>query len=168
MTAPLDPMQGLAGRQIAFELGSLHLRPAATHPHLLACTRSDDDGPVLSYIILEGRHVTAMVNFRPRMSLVHGVPAYNIELAVPEDRRGGGRGKEAVSAALLELRHELTRAGVYAFDLEAIVETDNPASMRIAEETICENAVPTTDPYSGKRAFRYLRRLESPDSPPGA
>ena len=87
---------------------------------------------------------------------------------MPEDRRGGGRGKEAVGAALLELRHELASAGVFKFDIEAIVETDNPASMRIAEETISENAVPTMDQYSGKRAFRYLRRLDSPDPPPEA
>ena len=162
MTAPLDPMNGLAARESAFRQGSLHLRPVATHPLLRACARSDDAGPVLCYIILEGSQVTAMVNFRPRMPLVDGIPAYNIELAVPEDRRGGGRGKEAVSAALLELRHELAGAGVTAFDIEAIVETDNPASMHIAEETISENAVPTFDQYSGKRAFRYLRRLEAP------
>jgi hypothetical protein len=168
MTAPLDPMNGLAAREMAFKQGNLRLRPASTHPGLLACARSDDDGPVLSYIMLEGTHVTAMVNFRPRMPVVDGIPAYNIELAVPEDRRGGGRGKEAVGAALLELRHELARAGVFKFDIEAIVETDNPASMRIAEETISENAVPTMDQYSGKRAFRYLRRLDSPDPPPEA
>jgi GNAT superfamily N-acetyltransferase len=168
MTAPLDPMQGLAARQMALQQGSLNLRPATTHPRLLACARSDDAGPVLSYIVLEDSQVTAMVNFRPRMPVVDEVPAYNIELAVHEDRRGGGRGKEAVGAALLELRHELARAGVYAFDIEAIVETNNPASMHIAEETICENAVQTTDQYSGKRAFRYLRRLESPARPPEA
>jgi hypothetical protein len=162
MTAPVDPMNGLAARESAFRSGSLNLRPVTTHPLLHACARNDDSGPVLCYIILEGNQVTAMVNFRPRMPVVHDVPAFNIELAVPEDRRGGGRGREAVGAALLELRHELARAGVRAFDVEAIVETDNPASMHIAEELISEYAVPTIDQYSGKRAFRYLRRLEAP------
>jgi hypothetical protein len=162
MTAPADPMNALAAREAAFRNGSLHLRPVATHPLLHACARNDDAGPVLCYIVLEGGQVTAMVNFRPRMPVVDEVPAYNIELAVPEDRRGGGRGREAVGAALLELRHELARAGVPAFDVEAIVETDNPASMHIAEEMISEYAVPTVDQYSGKRAFRYLRRLEAP------
>ena len=160
MTAPLDMLKALADRQLSLAHGELHLRPAASLPGLYACAREEDAGPVLSYILVEGKKVTAMVNFRPRAA-IKGDPAYNIELAVPEDRRGSGRGLDAVSAALLELRHELGRAGVEAFQVQAIVETDNPASMRIAEQAISESPEPATDLYSGKPALRYLRRLET-------
>jgi hypothetical protein len=160
MTAPLDMMKALAERQVALLHGDLHLRSAASLSGLLACERSDDAGPVLSYILVEGKKVTALVNFRP-IDPIEGMTAYNIELAVPEDRRGSGRGGDAVAAALLELRHELANTDTAAFYVQAIVETDNPVSMRIAEQTISESSEPTTDLYSGKPALRYLRRLEN-------
>jgi len=164
MTAPLDAIHGLAARQVALLKGELHLRAAQSHPSLHACTRSGVAGPVLCYILVEeGTIVTAMVNFRPRET-IDELPAFNIELAVPEDRRRLGRGQEAVDAALLELRHELGRAGVFDFRVEAIVEMDNAASRRIAENSISELATATTDPYSGRPAFRYLRSFDrTPD-----
>jgi len=157
MTAPLDAIHGLAARQVALLNGELNLRPAGSHPALHACTRTGETGPSLCYILVEdGTSVTAMVNFRPREA-IEGEPACNIELSVPEDRRRQGRGQDAVDAALLELRHALERAGVHAFRVEAIVEMENAASRRIAENSISEMPTATTDLYSGWPAFRYLR-----------
>lgn len=160
MTAPLDMLKALTERQAALTHGELKLRPAATLSGLYACARGDRAGPVLGYILVEGKKVIAMVNFRP-IEPIDGMAAYNIELAVPEDRRGAGRGQDAVAAALLELRHELARPGGTSFYVQAIVESDNPASMSIARQTISEDSEPTTDLYSGKPAFRYLRKLET-------
>jgi hypothetical protein len=161
MTAPLDAIHGLAARQIALLSGELHLRPARSHPALHACDRTETVGPALCYILVEeGTAVTAMVNFRPREP-INGTPAYNIELSVPEDRRRHGRGQEAVDAALLELRHDLARQGVTDFHVEAIVEMDNAASLRIAENSISETRTHTTDLYSGRPAFRYLRAFDA-------
>jgi hypothetical protein len=165
MTAPMDMLLALAARQISLSKGELNLRPAETLQGLHACARAEDVGPARSYILVEGKTVTAMVNFRPR-DPIEGLPAFNIELAVPEDRRGNGRGKEAVSSALLELRHELGKTGLGAFMVEAIVEADNEACKRIAEQTISEESEPARDRYSGKPALRYLRRLET--KPPRA
>jgi hypothetical protein len=157
MTAPLDAIHGLAARQVALLQGELNLRATSSHPSLHACARAGDEGPTQCYILVEEANaVTAMVNFRPREP-IDGLPAYTIELSVPEDRRRQGRGQEAVDAALLELRHELERAGITAFRIEAIVEMDNSASRRIAEHSISELATATTDLYSGRPAFRYLR-----------
>jgi hypothetical protein len=161
MTAPFDALHGLAARQVALLNDELNLRTAHSHPNLHGCTRAEGGGPVLCYIMVEeGRAVTAMVNFRPREA-IEGVPAFNIELAVPEDRRRQGRGQEAVDAALLELRHELNSAGVRNFLVEAIVEMENSPSRRIAENSISELSTATTDPYSGRPAFRYLRSFEA-------
>jgi len=160
MTAPLDMLRALTERQAALTHGELNLRPAATMPGLYACARSDRAGPVLSYILVEGKKVIAMVNFRP-IDPIEGTKAYNIELAVPEDRRGSGRGKDAVAAALLELRHEMAEERVSVFYVQAVVEADNPASMSIAQQTISAASETTTDLYSGKPAFRYLRKLET-------
>ena len=161
MTAPLDATYGLAARQVALLKGELRLRPAPSHPNLHGCTRSADSGPVLCYIMVEdGNAVTAMVNFRPREE-IEGLPAFNIELSVPEDRRRQGRGQDTVDAALLELRHELNSAGVRSFRVEAIVEMENSPSRRIAENSISELSTATTDPYSGRPAFRYVRTFEA-------
>ena len=165
MTAPLDAIHGLAARQVALLSGDLNLRPTESHASLHACPRTDDTGPVLCYILVEeGTTVTAMVNFRPREP-IDGARAYNIELSVPEDRRRQGRGQEAVDAALLELRHEMRRVGINDFHVEAIVEMDNSASLRIAENSISETRTATTDRYTGRPAFRYLRSFEP--APPG-
>ena len=165
MTAPLDAIHGLAARQVALLNGELNLRPAASHPALHACARGDVPGPVLCYILVEdGNTVTALVNFRPREA-IDGLPAFNIELSVPEDRRRQGRGQDAVDAALLEVRHELARSGISSFHVEAIVEMDNAASLRIAENSISEIRTATTDRYTGRPAFRYLRSFEP--APPG-
>jgi hypothetical protein len=161
MTAPLDAIHGLAARQVALLTGELNLRPSQTHPALHACARSETPGPALCYILVEeGTTVTAMVNFRAREA-IEGTPAFNIELSVPEDRRRHGRGQEAVDAALLELRHELARVGVTDFHVEAIVEMDNAASLRIAEKSISETRTHTTDLYTGRPAFRYLRAFDA-------
>jgi len=160
MTAPLDAIHGLAARQVALLNGELNLRLAETHPALQACVRNHDAGTVLFYnLVEEGTTVTAMVNFRPREA-IDGMRAFNIELSVPEDRRRHGRGQEAVDAALLEVRHELARHGVTDFLVEAIVEMDNVASLRIAENSISETRTATTDQYTGRPAFRYLRSFE--------
>jgi len=153
-------LKALAERQAALTHGELNLRPAATLSGLYACARSDRAGPVLGYILVEGKKVIAMVNFRP-IEPIDGMAAYNIELAVPEDRRGAGRGQDAVAAALLEVRHELAKPEGSSFYVQAIVESDNPASMGIARQTISEESEPTTDLYSGKPAFRFLRKLET-------
>ena len=159
MTAPFDATHGLAARQVALLKGELNLRPARSNAHLHGCVR-EGAGPVLCYILVEdGTAVTAMVNFRPREP-IEGLPAFNIELAVPEDRRRQGRGQEAVDAALLELRHELAGTGVGNFHVEAIVEMENSPSRRIAENSISERTTRTTDPYSGRPAFRYLRTFD--------
>ena len=162
MTAPVDALHGIAARQVALLAGELNLRASASHPRLHACARAEAGGPALCYIMVEEADVvSAMVNFRPRAP-IEGLPAFNIELAVPEDRRRQGRGQEAVDAALLELRHELAGRGDGAFRVEAIVEMDNPASRRIAENSISELSSATIDPYSGRPAFRYLRTFEAP------
>jgi hypothetical protein len=165
MTAPLDAIHGLAARQVALLSGELNLRPCRSHAALHACARTDTAGPALCYILVEdGTTVTAMVNFRPREA-IEDTPAYNIELSVPEERRRQGRGQEAVDAALLELRHELARVGVTDFHVEAIVEMDNAASLRIAENSISETRTHPTDLYTGRPAFRYLRTFDA--TPPG-
>ena len=161
MTAPLDAIHGLAARQVALLRGELNLLPSASHPGLHACARTDTTGPALCYILVEeGTTVTAMVNFR-RREAIEGRPAFNIELSVPEDRRRQGRGQAAVDAALLELRHELARAGVDEFHIEAVVEMDNAPSLRIAENSISETRTHTTDLYTGRPAFRYLRSFDA-------
>ena len=164
MTAPMDMLLALAARQISLSKGELNLRPAETLQGLHACARAEDVGPARSYILVEGKTVTAMVNFRPREP-IEGGTAYNIELSVPEDRRRQGRGQDAVDAALLEVRHELASSGVSSFQVEAIVEMDNAASLRIAENSISETRTATTDRYTGRPAFRYLRTFEP--APPG-
>ena len=160
MTAPIDPTVTLASFQQAVQLGQIQLERGAIDPQLYVHMDQPVGNPGLTYALLEGETVTAFVQFLQRES-IEGTPSFNIGLAVPKAFREQGRGKEIVSAAIAELRRGFAHAGVPCFHIEAIVEADNQACQRVAEATISKLATPATDRYSGKPAFRYLRKVQS-------
>src|ERR1700722_4862814 len=70
-----------------------------------------------TFVRLEGKTVTAFVEFGS-CEPIEGTRCFAIGYAVPEAYRNQGRAKEAVSAAISEMQHELGRFGV--FYVEAI------------------------------------------------
>jgi phage tail protein X len=115
------------------------------------------------YFRVENRTITAIA------MLVSGppideTPCFHVGWAVPTAYRNYGRAKGAITAAIAELRHGLARSGVTAFYVEAIVGTDNPASQRVAAQTMSPTPTPVTDSVSGLPALQYLLSV-SPSSP---
>jgi predicted acetyltransferase len=89
---------------------------------------------------------------------IDGILCCAIGHAVPEAYRNQGRAKEAVRAALSEMRH----LHGHPFYVEAIVGADNKPSQRVAEQVISDTPVAVTDQISGLPAFRYVRKIEHP------
>jgi hypothetical protein len=161
MPAMTDPAEALASFQEALLAGEIRLQRGAVDPDLYVYADRPNGMPRLTYVRLEAQTVTVFVNFA-LADPVEGMPCFQIGYAVPPSLRRQGRAKNAVTAALAELQVGMRRNGVAGFYIEAVVGVDNPASQRVAEETIAPTATPITDEVSGQPALQYLREI-----PPG-
>ena len=112
---------------------------------------------------LDGQTVTAFVNFAP-CEPIDGKPCFNIGYATPEHLRRQGRAKEAVEAAIAEMRHGFSRAGIAAILVEAVVGFDNAASQRVAEQKISPTPIQIVDHVSDLPALQYIRSVEARSS----
>lgn len=106
---------------------------------------------------MEGSTVTAFANF-VWCDPIEGEPCFQIGYAVPVAFRGRGLARDVVTAAIAEMQIGLTRNGVATFNIEAIVGANNPASQRVAQQTISPTATTITDEASDEPALQYVRK----------
>jgi RimJ/RimL family protein N-acetyltransferase len=90
---------------------------------------------------------------------MHGLPCFQLGVAVPAAYRGKGFAKDVVTAAVAELENGLKRNNIPHFYIEAVVNLDNEPSKRVAEATISPTATAVTDKDSGLPALHYVRKL---------
>ncbi len=154
-----DPSNALQSLQEALLRGAIKLERGVLDRDLYAHFDTPNGGFRATYVRLEGRTVTAFVEFVP-CDPIDGKRCFNIGYAVPEAYRNHGRAKEVVRAAIAELRHDSVQYGHSVFYVEAIVGADNKPSQRVAEQVISDTPVAVKDQVSGLPAFRYVRRIE--------
>lgn len=65
-----------------------------------------------------------------------------------------------MTAATAELQKGLSRSGIPAFYIEAVVGIDNEPSKRGAAATISTAPVQITDEFSGIPALHYIRKID--------
>jgi len=154
----IDPATTLPSLQQAILAGTIKLRRAVVDPDLFFHVDHPNGEQRLTYVRLEGKTVTACVMFAlsPPMN---GKPCFGIGYAVPETYRNQGRAKEAVRAAIAEMRHGLGRAGRTVFYVEAIVGSDNASSQRVAAQVISNTPASVIDKISGLPALQYVRKI---------
>jgi len=114
----------------------------------------------LTYAKMTGPTVVALIQFVP-CDPYEGEVCFNVGWAVAEAYQGQGRAREAVTAALKELRNGLNRSGMKSFWVEAIVGEDNVASQRLAEKVLSKPVKKSTDSFSGDPIVQYLRRIDA-------
>lgn len=158
---PLPDIAGaLKSFQQAFSAGAIHLQPGALDPELFVHMDQPNGELRLTYVRLDRRKVTAMVQFIP-CDHVEGEPCFNVGWAVPEELRGQGRAGEAFIAAVKEMRHGFAPRGMTAFWIEGVVGADNEASQRVAERVISAPVTTDTDSTAGVPIVQYLRRIDA-------
>lgn len=157
MTDPADALKSF--QQILLQ-GMIQLQRGDIDPELFVHLDHPNGTPRFTYVRLEGSTVTAFVIFVVG-DLIEGAPCFNIGYAVPKAYRKQGRAKEAIGAAISEMRHGFGRAKVPAFYVEAIVGADNKASQAVAAQTISSEPAAVTDQFSGLPALHYLRKIET-------
>lgn len=158
---PLPDIAGaLKSFQQAYNAGEIRLQPGALDPELFMHMDRPNGELRLTYVRLEGKKVTAMVQFVP-CDAVEGEPCFNVGWAVPEEWRGQGRSGEAFIAAVKEIRHGFAPHGMAAFWIEGVVGADNLASQRVAERVISAPMATDIDSTAGVPVVQYLRRIDA-------
>lgn len=114
----------------------------------------------LTYARVSGRTVVVLIQFIP-CDPYEREPCFNVGWAVAEAYQGQGKAREAVVAALKEMRNGFARAGIEAFWVEAIIGEDNVASQRLAEAVLSVPVNRALDSFSGDPIVQYLRRVDT-------
>lgn len=154
-----DLTSALASFQQALDAGHIRLQPGALDPALHVYMDRPNGEVRLTYVRLDGRTVTAMIQFMPTDE-VEGEPCFSVGWAVPAKFQGRGRSGEAFLAALKELRHGMSRH-MTAFWIEGVVGADNIASQRMAEKVISAPTKTGIDKFADVPIVQYLRRVDT-------
>jgi hypothetical protein len=153
-----DPSDALTSFQQALIDGEIKLQPGQLDPELFVHLDHPNGEPRFTYVRLKGRTVTALV-ILVLVDPINGTPCFQIGVAVPEAYRNQGRAKDAVAAAIAELKCGLARSKISTFHVEAVVGTHNEPSQRVAAATISTTPAEVTDQYSGLPALHYVRKI---------
>jgi RimJ/RimL family protein N-acetyltransferase len=154
-----DPSNALQSFQQALLHGGIQLKRGVLDRDLYVYVDKPNGQTRFTYVRLEDKTVTAFVELG-LCEPIEGTPCLAIGYAVPEAYRNQGHAKEAIKAALAEMKHGLGRHVSKSFYVEAIVGADNKPSRRVAEQVISNTPVAITDQISGLPAFQYIRKIE--------
>lgn len=155
-----DLVSALTSFQHALNEGELKLQPGALDSKLFVHQDNPDGELRLTYVRLEQKKVTAMIQIIPS-DRVKGEMCFSVGWAVPEELRGQGRAGEAFIAAIKELRHGINPHGITAFWVEAVVGAENIASQHVAEKNISAAVSKDIDSSAGVPIIQYLRRIDT-------
>jgi hypothetical protein len=117
-----DPLAALTSFQEVFETEGIPLQRGVIDPTLFVHRDEPTGSPRFTYVRLDRRTVTALVMFA-QVQPLKGLLCFQLGVAVPEKYRAQGRAKEIVIAATAELQNGLSRSGIPAFYVEAVVGT---------------------------------------------
>jgi GNAT superfamily N-acetyltransferase len=159
MTQITDPMPGLLSFRNMFAVGGLELQHGELDPTVMLHVDAPTGRPRFAYGRIENNDVTALAVFAV-VDPIDGIPCFQLGYAVLPEKRGQGRARDLVNAAIAEMRNGFRRAGVMRFYIEAIAGESNVASNRVAATTISKTFELITDAFSGQPANRYLRLIE--------
>jgi RimJ/RimL family protein N-acetyltransferase len=160
MPAMTDPSEALLSFQEALLQGQIHPQRGELDREIFGYHDQPAGTPRFTYARLDRRTVTALV-ILVSADKIEGIPCFQIGYAVPAPYRSQGRAKDAVCAAIAELWNGLSRSGMPALYIEAIVSSDNEASKRVASATLSAAPVQVTDSFSGLPALQYIRKFDA-------
>ncbi|WP_286727656.1 MULTISPECIES: GNAT family N-acetyltransferase [Sphingobacterium] len=154
-----DPTSAMQSFQDEFSKGNIQLQPCINSSGVYVYADQINKKARLTYITLQDTTITSFVNF-VSCAPIDGIPGFQIGYAVPELYRNNGSAKKTISNAITEMRYGFRSAGIIAFYIEALVDADNKASQRVAEQVISANPENIIDEFSGLPALRYFREIK--------
>lgn len=155
-----DPFPALQSFQQAYLAGRIDLQRGQVDTNLFLHVDQPNGAPRLTYVRLDGRTVTALVEF-VTCAPVDGSPCFNIGYAVDPKYRNQGLAKQLLVAAIAELQAGFGSAGFPGFYVEAIVSVDNLASQKVATFGITPDRIHGTDNLSGVPIYQFIKKFET-------
>lgn len=91
-----------------------------------------------------------------------GLPCLQVGYATPEDMRQQGYAKQILKDAIQDQLANAGRSGLEAIYIELVIDVDNVTSQRVAESIFNVERESIVDSASGKTAYRYTQRFDTP------
>lgn len=161
MPAMTDPHEGLVSFQQALDNRELQLHRCDTDKALYV--HMDQPSPELTrytYTRLLPDGVSTGISILVMVEPYEGLPCFQVGYAVPEKFRGEGVATDVLSASIKELRAGLSRNGVKVpLFIEALIDTTNAASIRVAEKVLGPHLKETADEVTGTPAFQFMLKV---------
>jgi len=161
MTGMTDPTVGMNSLQRAIGKNEVTLQKCDIYPDLQMLVDHPAPGEVrVTYVqVIHGR-VRGYVVFIKAQPF-EGLPCFSIGYAVPEKFRRNGIGAQIVEKSIQEMKSGMARNGLKRFYVEAIVDSENIASQKLASKVISAQADrDVVEKESGKAAVAYMRLVE--------
>lgn len=160
-----DITSALVSFQRALDSGGIQPTKCEVDRDLFVLFDRPNGEPRLTYVRLQGRTVTVMVQFL-RTDDYEGEPCFQVAWAVPEAFQGHKRAAEAFLVAVREMRRNFSKKKDPPFWVEGFLSPDNVASRRTAERVISSRPVDDA-PENGQ--LQFLRHiLAETDLEPGS
>lgn len=163
-TQMADPFQGMISFQQCLQAGTLKV--ALVKPHKDLYSHFDVPAPGvgrLTYVRLDGsgKKVIAFLSCI-RNGEVEGLPCIAFGYAVPEDQRNQGFAKQLMRDVINDQVIKARGAGHPAVYIEAVIDTGNVPSQRVAESVLAVEREDIVDSASKRPAYRYTKRFDAP------
>jgi len=156
-----DPHEGLVSFQQALDNGEIQLHACHTDRNLYV--HVDQPAPEITrytYTQLLADKVSTGISILVMVEPYKGLPCFQVGYAVPEKFRGQGIATDVLMASIKELRAGLSRNGVKVpLFIEALIDTTNASSIRVAEKVLGPSLKETTDEMSGTPAYQFMLKV---------
>lgn len=153
----IDPSIPLRSFQDALTAGLLTLERGRVDPSIFVHIDKAGGKTRFTYVQLEGKTVAAFATF-VQNGYFDGRPNLATGYAVPEAYRNQGRARSILQAGIAELRNGFK--GFPPFFVEAVINSKNFASLRVAAAVLGGEPEELVDSHSGEAALRYARLFE--------
>jgi RimJ/RimL family protein N-acetyltransferase len=154
-----DLAAALESFQEALLAGNITIAPSLSH-HNLHVFQDNAEGQlrITCAWIIEGE-VFGIVVFVP-VEDVESTTCFNVGYAVDPAHRNTGVGGKIVDLALSELKNILSQYGNGQYCVEAVINTQNDPSNKIARKCISPTPKNITCQVSGDDAFQYIKHYK--------
>lgn len=153
----IDPSIPLRSFQDALSAELLTLERGRIDPSIFVHIDNAGGKARFTYVQLEGETVAAFATF-VQNGYVDGRPNLATGYAVPEAYRNQGRAQSILQAGIVELRNGFK--GFPPFFVEAVINSKNFVSLRVAAAVLGGEPEELVDSHSGEAALRYARLFE--------
>lgn len=154
----INPMDALSSLQAEIHNG-IPLRTCIVNSELKVFVDQPGGRLRFTFVKITSDTIQAIATFMMTQP-IDGHPALNLTFAVLPECRNQGLATEMVTKCINEMKYELQSYRVSQFYVEALTETDDSASQKIASRLISAEYESITHAVSKDKAYRYCGQIK--------